>query len=93
MAIFTKDGGYVVPARMMQQTLRDIRQKESQALQITRNESGVYSFDVFVPCSPGAHKALPRPGQQVREVPRASRLSNRFSILSNEDFHRQGRTS
>ena len=51
VAIFTKDGGYVVPKKVIEQTLVSLDKTESQYLRMER-EGGVYNFNLWIPKPP-----------------------------------------
>ena len=51
VAIFTKDGGYVVPKKVVAETLASLDKTESQYLRMKR-ESGVYNFNLWIPEPP-----------------------------------------
>ena len=51
VAIFTRDGGYVVPKNVIEKTLATLEKKVSQSLRMER-EGGVYNFNLWIPKPP-----------------------------------------
>ena len=51
VAIFTRDGGYVVPKNVIEKTLATLEKKVSQSLRMER-EGGVYNFNLWIPSPP-----------------------------------------
>ena len=51
VAIFTKDGGYVVPKKVIEKTLASLDKMRSQSLRMKR-EGGVYNFNIWIPRPP-----------------------------------------
>ena len=51
VAIFTKEGGYVVPQKIMNRTMAVLDKLENQSLRVER-EGGVYNFKLWIPRPP-----------------------------------------
>ena len=51
VAVFTKDGGYVVPGEYMTEVIGSLDKMEKSTLRMTR-ENGVYNFNLWVPRPP-----------------------------------------
>ena len=51
VALFTKDGGYVVPGEYMQEVIGTLDRLDRSALKMKR-ENGVYNFNLWVPKPP-----------------------------------------
>ena len=51
VAIFTKDGGYVVPKESMEEVIGRLERMEHSTLKMKR-ENGVYNFNLWVPTPP-----------------------------------------
>ena len=84
-AIFTKEGGFIIPTSSIQSMLTEVEKK--QALKIKRDVAGVYSFDMWAPSVQQPQE------QQVLVKAKPAQLSNRFAVLAEEGFQRHGRMS
>ena len=51
VAVFTKEGGYVVPKESMKEAISMLEKMEQSALKMKR-ENGVYNFNLWVPTPP-----------------------------------------
>ena len=51
VALFTKDGGYVVPDEYMEEVIGTLDRLDRSALKMKR-ENGVYNFNLWVPKPP-----------------------------------------
>ena len=59
IAVFTKEGGYVVPQEVMKRTMSSLEKMENKTLKMER-EGGVYNFLLWVPKPPGCIKTTNR---------------------------------
>ena len=78
MAVFTKDGGYVVPGEYMEEVIGMLEQMEQSTLRMKR-ENGVYNFNLWVPTPP-------------KDVLKGNRFQELQELAEEEvsDFQRQG---
>ena len=86
VALFTCQGGFVVPEKAVADTLRKLENRGS-ALRMKR-DNGVYSFNMRV-----AKPSCAAVGESRREVRESLLLGNRFAALQESEtgFHRLGR--
>ena len=55
IAIFTKEGGYVVPQKVLNRTMAALDKMENQSLRMER-EGGVYNFKLWIPRPPESNE-------------------------------------
>ena len=51
VAVFTKDGGYVVPQKMLSRTITTLDKIKDRSIRMKR-EGGVYNFRLWIPGPP-----------------------------------------
>ena len=78
VAVFTKDGGCVVPQESVKEVINMLERKEQSTLRMKR-DNGVYNFNLWVPTPP--RDVLKGNKYQALQEPEEEELS---------DFQRQG---